>query len=269
MSELTLLAILLGVAFVVAPLMTNDFYLAGSQTYRKAHIASVLVVSIGVFVLETKALAAVWPAFCAIGFLLHLRNVSASVLTVRGLAACLPFVFSLISSLWFVAGTNDLGLLGYDPTWSFYAALHGAFLGWIFVGCIAYIAMNPSSSPLFLWGCFASFFMFLCVAFGIDGVPYIKRIGVVGFSILVPGLIAIFQMNARSARAKMFASLSLLSIVVTMILALANEFWPESPRMAFGLPIMALVHGVLNAVVTVPFFYLAVKSEQVVELGDQ
>lgn len=46
-----------------------------------------------------------------------------------------------------------------------------------------------------------------------------------------------------------------------MTLAILNEFWLSAPRVVFGIPIMALTHGFLNAVITIPCFYLAIHFE--------
>jgi predicted DCC family thiol-disulfide oxidoreductase YuxK len=148
---------------------------------------------------------------------------------------------------------NDLHLLGYDRSWSSYAALHGSFLGWILVGCFAFLAKRPGASRLYLWGCYLTLVFFLLIAFGIDGVPHIKRIGVVGLTFVVPGLIGLyaFEIKNRNSTAFRLSALSFVSIVASMGLALGNEFWVTVP--------MVVTHGLLNAVLTVPCFYFAVR----------
>ena len=154
-------------------------------------------------------------------------------------------------------------LLRYNKTWSFYAALHGSFLGWMFVGCLAFLSKRPTSSKLFLWGCYLSFIFFLFVALGIDGVPYIKRIGVIGFSLILPFLIGLYAYNLKNEnrRSRYLSLVSLVSIIVSMALAVLNEFWVAAPRVAFGLPVMVFAHGFMNAILTVPCFYLAIQLE--------
>ncbi len=152
---------------------------------------------------------------------------------------------------------NDLHLLGYNRTWSFYAAIHGSFLGWMFVGCLAFLSKRIDSSKLYLSGCYLTFIFFLFVAFGIDGTPYIKPIGVIGFSFIVPLFIGLyaFSLTKENRISRYLAALSFCSIVVSMALALLNEFWVGAPRMAFGIPIMVGAHGFLNAIVTIPCFF--------------
>jgi predicted DCC family thiol-disulfide oxidoreductase YuxK len=262
MTELMLLNLFLSVAIVLAPLMTSRFFLNNSKIYSDAHKVALVVLLIGA-VLNLNYLAGVWPLFCAFGFLLYLKKEYGIVFSIRGFATCIPFLFSLISATWFFAGVNDLHLLGYNRAWSFYAALHGSFLGWMFVGCLAFLSRRQSSSQLYLWGCYLSFIFFLFVAFGIDGTPYIKRVGVIGFSLIAPLLIGLYTFNLKNEnlRSRYFATISLLSIVASMTLAILNEFWGAAPRIVFGIPIMVFAHGFLNAILTVPCFFLAIRLE--------
>jgi predicted DCC family thiol-disulfide oxidoreductase YuxK len=262
MTEIILLYLFLSVAFVLAPLMTNRFFLNNSRIYSDAHRIALIVLLFSAF-LNLNYLASVWPLFCAFGFLLYLKREYRFIFSAKGLASSIPFVFSLISSAWFFAGANDLHLLGYNKVWSFYAALHGSFLGWMFVGCLAFLSRRPTSNKLFLWGCYLSFVFFLFVAFGIDGIPHIKRIGVIGFSLIVPLLIGLyaFSLKKESRLSRYLSAISLLSIIAAMILAVLNEFWAAAPRVAFGIPLMVLAHGFINAILTVPCFYLAIRLE--------
>lgn len=262
MSEIFLLNLFLSVAFVLAPLMTNLFFLNNSSVYSHAHVVALIAAAIGV-VLDSSFLTAVWPLFCAFGLLLYLKNEYDRIFTLKGIAAFIPFIFSIVSSIWFFAGTNDLYLLGYNRAWSFYAALHGSFLGWMFIGCLAHLSKKPNSCEFYLWGCYLSFIFFLFVAFGIDGIPYVKRIGVVGLSAVVPlsiGLYA-FSLKSDNRNTRFWSGLSLFSIVVSMILAVLNEYWIAAPRIAFGLPIMVFAHGFINAIIAIPAFFLSVRLE--------
>jgi len=261
-TEIAFLNLFLCVALVLAPLMTNKFFLNDSKVYSDAHKISLFVLLIGV-ALSLNYLSVVWPLFCSFGFFLYLKNECKLTFSMKSIAGCIPFVFSLIASIWFVAGVNDLHLLGYNRTWSFYAALHGSFLGWIFIGCLAFLSRRTNSSKFYLWGCYLCFTFFLLVAFGIDGIPYIKRIGVVGFSLIVPFLIGLYAFNLKNKHKGSFflTMLSLFSIAVSMILAILNEFWVDTPRIAFGIPIMVLVHGVMNAMLAVPCFFMAIRLE--------
>lgn len=242
--------------------MTNKFFLNNSSIYSDAHKISLFILLTST-ILRFNYLSVVWVGFCFFGFFLYLKKENKLIFSINGLVGCIPFIFSLISSVWFVAGVNDLQLLGYNRTWSFYAALHGSFLGWILIGCLAFLSRRANSSKFNLWGCFFCFTFFLLVAFGIDGLPYAKRIGVVGFSLVVPFLLAHYAFNVKNQNKTSFywATLSLFSIAVTMTLAVLNEFWAATPRIAFGIPIMVLVHGFMNALLTVPCFFLAISIE--------
>jgi hypothetical protein len=166
-------------------------------------------------------------------------------------------LFSLISATWFFAGSNDLHLLGFDKAWSFYAALHGLFLGWMFVGCLAFLSAT-SKNKIYLWSCYLVLACFLLVAFGINGVPIIKRVGLILLSLLIPLVIARYFFEQRNRTSRIFLTVSLLGICFSMALAIMNEFWPEFPRVLFGIPTMVLAHGFLNAVVVVPCFYFGI-----------
>ena len=263
MVEHRILDCLLLFTFVIAPRMTNRFFLDSDRGYALLHLLALAVVVASAF-LGSGVGACVWCAFCVAGGVLFLHRARRAVLTLGGLAACVPFAFSVVSSVWFVAGTNELHLLGYDRSWSFYAALHGSVLGWLFVGCIAHLAKRAGAPRVYPVGCLLSFVLFLFVAFGIDGVPFIKRVGVVGFALLVPGLIALHALGvrARGAAPSWWSATSLAGIVVSMTMALANEFWGAFPRVLAGLPTMVLTHGVLNAVIVVPAFYFALLADR-------
>lgn len=261
MTELMILNFFLGVAFVLAPLMTNRFFLNNSRTYSDAHkVALILLFGVS---LHLNDFAIVWPLFSAFGFILYVAKQKRSLFLIGNAANYIPFLFSLISATWFYAGVNDLHLLGYNRSWSFYAALHGSFLGWLFVGCIAFLSKRPNANRFYLYGCYISLILFLCVAFGIDGIPYIKRIGVVGLSLMVPILIGIYAFKLKESQrySKCLSILSLCSIIASMALAILNEFWLSAPKVAFGIPIMVLAHGFLNAVLAIPCFFLAICFE--------
>lgn len=238
-NENNLLYSYLAIGLVLAPLMTNHFFLSCSRIYRLAHFFTLGIVATA-FLTNFTPLTFVWPVFCAFGAILFLTRKD------KTLPAAVPFLFSLISSSWFAAGTNDLHLLGYNRDWSLYAALHGAFLGWMLFGCFA--------KAQFKYGTFLGLILFLCVAFGIDGVPYVKRVGVIGLSILVPYLIGKFAIQSKQK----LAFVSLGSVIVTLTLAVMYEFVLEEAVTVFGMPLMVFVHGGLNAVVTVPCFVAAV-----------
>lgn len=259
-NELSLIYLFISVAFLLAPRMTAHFFLNHSQVYIRFHILALSLLILG-GILDLTWMAAIWPMFCVFGFILYLRQERWNIFSTLGLACCIPFVFSLISSVWFFSGANDLKLLGYNKTWSYYATLHGSMIGWLFVGCLAYISKGEKPPRANLIGCYLCFFLFLLVAFGINGVPYFKSVGVVGFTILIPSLIWNFTFNFKKERelSKYFALASLLSIIVSMSLAFLYEFWQGLPKLAFGMPLMTLTHGTINAILTVPCFYFAIR----------
>jgi hypothetical protein len=258
-DERHLLDGLLLFAFVLVPRLTNRWLLDSSRIHAGAHVVAVGVVVVAAIV-GSGAGAVVWFAFCCFGAALYLLHHRGRVLNLVGMAAGVPLAFSVVSAVWFVAAKNDLRLLGYNEAFSMYAALHGSVLGWGFVGVVAALA-RQRGSPTMSALCFVAFALFLCVAFGIDGVLVLKRVGVVGLSILVPGVIAqhAWTMRERRGPALWWALASLVAVVVTMGLAMANELWPAFPRGLAGLPTMVVVHGVLNAVVVLPTFAMSVR----------
>lgn len=260
MTELSLLICLLSVAFILAPFMTRNFFLRNSQLYLRVHAVSLLILFVG-GLLDWGWAAIIWPLFCAFGFVLFLQQERWGILSVSGLALCIPFVFSLISSVWFFAGTNDLHLLGYNKNWSFYAALHGSILGWFFVGCLAHLSKRPTANRAYLFVCYMCLILFLFVAFGIDGVQHIKRVGVIGLSMVVPFSIGLFTFSIKKENrlSIFFAVISLLSIAISMTIAILNEFWVSFPKIALGMPLMTVTHGLINVFFTVPCFYLAIR----------
>ncbi len=242
--ELILLYFYLLIAFVIAPVMTNSFFLNGSKAYSAAHIFSLTFLIAGTS-LGFGYTALVWPLFCAYGFTLYLKRE-------YKLTACISFVFSLISAIWLVAAVNDLHLLGYGKEFSFYAAIHGSFIGWILVGCFASLPQK-----IYQRSCYLAFVFFLLVAFGINGIPYIKPIGAIGFSLMLPLLIGKFRLQTKN-QPRLLATMSLCAIVLSMGLALLNEFWSDFPRIILDLPVMVLIHGFLNAVIAIPCLFIAV-----------
>jgi hypothetical protein len=259
MTEAVLLHGLVLGTFIVAPRATSRLLLRPSKGYDTAHAVAlcVLVVSAA---LDLPQAAVIWPLFCAFGVVLHLRDEGRRVFSLLGVARGIPFVFSLVSATWFVAARNDLQLLGYPPSWSFYAALHGSVLGWLVIGCTAHLASRSTTRGLYLWSCLVSLPLFLFVALGIDGVAHLKRIGAVGLSLLIPLVIGRFalELRRRSRAAFRLAVASVVAAVGTMVLALFNEFWSGFPRILLGMPTMVLLHGCVNALVVAPGYALAV-----------
>ena len=260
-GELSVLYALLFLALVLGPTITNDLFLHGSKSYQKGHIAAVLIVITAVL-FNVNPLVVVWPLFCVAGLLMHLRNRVQTLLTLQTIVTSIPFVFSTIAAVWLFCGSNDLYLLGYDKYWSFYAALHGNYLGWLYLGCLAHLSVHrETSNHLYALGCLVGFALFLMVAFGINGIPLLKSIGAIGLSILVPCCILLFSIHAKRRISTWFCAISLLAILFSMGLALMNEFWVVYPPTFLGVRSMVTLHGVLNAVVVIPLFYIAIRLD--------
>jgi hypothetical protein len=235
--------------------MTNRFFLKDSTFYAFDH-----KILFAVALFDLKLFVILWPLLCLVGPVLYFGRNSQELYSARGIIPLIPFLFSFISATWLVAGTFDLKLLGYGREWSYYAAIHGAFLGWILLGCFAHLARTSETPKPYFAACLLAPVFFLLVAFGIDGVPFIKRIGVIGLAVLIPGMMIFFAKGA-SRRAALLAWLSVGAIAASMLLALGNEFWLAFPRAAYGLPTMVLLHGTLNGLVAVPLFLWAVWRE--------
>ena len=260
--ELNYLYVLLFVAFVLAPLSTNSLFLHNAKSYQIGHATAFLFVFLGL-VSGINLFFVAWLLFCCFGFFLYTRQERTALLSVQGIATFIPFVFSIIASVWLVAGTNDLQLLGYNKHWSFYAALHGNYLGWMFLGCLASLSKTRKTiRSLFSAGCYICLILFLLVAFGIDGIPYVKRIGVIGLTIVVPFFILLFLRTTRDRLSMSLAILSLLGIFFTLSLAVINEFWVLQPQSFLGARSMVSLHGMVNGLIVLPSFCLAVWREK-------
>ena len=260
-AELKYLYIALIFSMVLAPLLTNNFYLNNSKVYRYVHITSLFIVLTG-FIFEVGVLTIIWPIFNLFGIFLYLKNKYKGLFSFETLATLIPFIFSMIASIWLVAGSNDLYLLGYDRNWSFYAALHGNFLGWVFLGCLAFLCTrNLKYKRFYSYGCYISFVFFLMIALGIDGVPYIKPVAVVGLSVLIPFFIGLYLYSTNCKISKYLSLVSLLAVLISMFLAVLNEFWTISPQFFWGVRSMVSIHGIMNAFLVTPLFYLAIKLD--------
>jgi hypothetical protein len=132
-----------------------------------------------------------------------------------------------------------------------------SFLGWSLIGCLAYLARRQNNgSYIYLIGSYLCIVLFLCIALGIDGIPYYKAIGVLAVSFLVPFFIGyyIFTLNKGNKKSLYLACISLFAIIISIILALNNEF----SEAALGVSKMISTHGFINALVVIPSFYLAI-----------
>ena len=260
-TELDFLNVLIMVSFVLAPIVTNILLLQNSKSYGIGHVLSLGVVIIG-FLLDMTILFFIWPIFCVFGLFLQLKNRRNDLFSLKSIASFIPFVFSIIASIWFVSGSNDYHLLGYDKHWSLYAALHGNYLGWLFVGClVSASSSNRPKHPWFTLGCYLSLVLFLMVSFGINGFPLLKDVGVIGLALVVPFFIGLHAFTTKHRISKFLSGLGLLGILFTMSLAVINEFAVLKPPLFLEVRSMVSLHGVVNALVVIPFFCLAVSLE--------
>lgn len=262
MTELDLLRGLLLLGLALAPLGTHRFLLPPTRLTTPAHTLAFLCAVAGLFVVPL--LCVVWLLFCAGSFAQFLWHHRASLRSPTVLVSCIPFVFSNIAALWLVGGANDLQILGYGATFSFYASLHGNILGWMMVGSIAMLATQERPhQKLYLAMAILCFASFLLVAVGIDGLTGAKRVGVVGLSAAIPvAQLAFMQSVWRTHKsAFVLACVSFLGLMFTFVLAWQNELGALSFPAIAGIRPMASLHGVINGVVVAPCFLLAVTLE--------
>ena len=258
MSELDMLRALVLVSVVVAPLVTR---LLGElpRGWFVAYVLAVVSVAVGLFVEPLLAFA--WPLFCAANFAAFLWPRRSRVFTLATLAGSVPFAFSLVAATWIVGGTNDLGILGYGPHFSFYAALHGNVLGWMLVGAIAALtARERPRQRLYAAAVFVCFVSFLMVALGIDRLALLKPIGVAGLTIALPVAQLAFLREAWRTNRAAFAAggVSVAALAFTLVLAWQNELAVLSLGTIGGIRAMVVVHGVVNTLIVGPAMLAAV-----------
>lgn len=260
MSELSLLRVLLLLSMAVGPLGTHRFFFAEPSRLRvAAHVGALACAALGLFVAPILCVA--WLLFCVGSFALFLRERVASRRWPELIAACIPFLFSIIAAVWLVGGANDLHILGYGAEFSYYAALHGNVLGWILIGALAVLADHGGPHRrVYLASVFVCFASFLLIALGIDQLRALKPIGVVGLSVAIPAAQLVFLRSvwSRDRRAFALGGVSLAGLVLTMVLAWRNELSMPVFSVVGNIRGMVSVHGALNAVVVAPCFLLAV-----------
>jgi len=261
MTELSLLRGLLLSSMAVASIGTNLLFFEEPSRLRMAALVAALCCAAVGLLLPVPLLCLVWLVFCSANFADFLRRRLSTLRSALGLATCIPFLFSIIASVWLVGGANDLRILGYGPAFSYYAAMHGTVLGWTLIGALAALANQAlPQRRIHLAAVFICFASFLLIALGIDQLRWLKPIGVVGLTVAVPTsqLVFLRHARARSRGAFTLGCVSLAALAFTMLLAWRNEVsmaaWPP----VFGVRSMVSVHGVLNALVVGPSFLLAV-----------
>lgn len=263
MTELDLLRALLLLSLALAPLGTHRLLLPPSRWATAAHAVAWLCAALGLFT-SLSALCGAWLVYCVASFARFVRHRAARLRSPYELAGCVPFVFSLIASVWIVGGANELHILGYGARFSYYAALHGNVLGWMMVGPIAVLAgQDRPHRNLYLAAVVVSFASFLLVAIGINGHPAIKPMGVLGLSVVIPLAQLAFLRRAWTTHKAAFAlgCASVLGLAITLALAWQHELGLLSLPAVLGTRPMVSVHGLINGIVVAPCFLLAVALE--------
>ncbi|MBM9546865.1 YndJ family transporter [Leptospira sp. 201903074] len=177
----------------------------------------------------------------------------------------LPFGFSFLSAIWFYSGQNQYYLLGYNETWSYYAALHGCFIGWLFLSGIIFLSEKNNQSKINPIISLSIVFLFLLIAYGIYGNPILKKIGVIGYSFLMPfslWYLGKFIQN-QNFISQLLRRSSIVFLSFTLLLALLNEFYQGFPKFFYGYPFMIILHGCVNAFIVIPCFLGSLLFEDV------
>lgn len=263
MTELNLLRVLLLLGMALAPLGTHRLLLPPSRLATAGHAGAFVCAATGLFT-SMPVLCGAWLVFCVASFGQLLWHRAAALRSPYELAGCVPFVFSIIAAVWLVGGANELHILGYGATFSYYAALHGNVLGWMLVGSLAVLArQDRPHRNLYLASVGVSFGSFLLIAVGINGVPAIKPIGVLSLSVMIPVAQLTFLHGVRTTHKAAFAlgSTSVLGLAITLVLAWQNELGVLSLPGILGIRPMVSVHGLINGLVVAPCFLLAVALE--------
>nr|WP_232374086.1 YndJ family transporter [Leptospira chreensis] len=255
MNENSLLLAVLTFGYGLAPFFTNRFFLKNSKIYSVFHFISFLLILLAIFFRIPK-LTVVWPIFCGLGLVLFCKIQKTNFKQLQTWIGFLPFGFSLLSSLWFYCGQNECHLLGYNETWSYYAAIHGCFIGWLFLSGIISVSNHPEGSKKTLIESLGIVILFLLIALGIYGNPILKKIAVVGFSFLVPYTLWVATKEIRNQNrvSLILANCSRLFLCFTFLLALVHEFYIGFPKFIYGYPLMVILHGGINAFLVIPCF---------------
>ncbi len=255
MNEKYLLLFVLIFGYTIAPFFSNRLLLNHSRTYSIIHIISLIFIIIAIL-LNIPQLTILWPIFCCLGLFLFCKIRMACLFQGFTFIGLFPFGFSILSSIWFYCGINNYYLLGYNQTWSYYAALHGCFIGWLFLSGITFLSEKNKDSKMYPYLSLSIVIIFLLIAFGIFGSPIIKRIGVIGYSLLLP--FSLWNAN-KLFQSQNFISISLARCSIfflcfTLIFALLHEFYLGFPRYIYGYSLMVLLHGITNAFIVIPCF---------------
>ncbi|TGK91237.1 hypothetical protein EHQ30_13455 [Leptospira brenneri] len=255
MIEIYLLRAVLIFGYIIGPFFTNHFFLKNRKIYSFFHIVSIIIIIFAIL-FRIPQLNIVWLFFCGFGIILLLKIHWSRLLQDYTWTKLIPLGFSFLSAIWFFSGSNHVNLLGYNEIWSYYAAIHGCFIGWLFLmGVTVLLERNPESKiyPILI---LCIVILFLMIAFGIFGNLVLKKMGVIGYSVLLPfSLIYRGQgIRCQNPISKYLFRCSFIFLCFTLLLALLHEFYSEFPKFIYGIPMMVLVHGSLNSIIVIPCF---------------
>lgn len=260
MSEIFFLQLVLGFGYSIAPYFSNRFFLNHSRIYKFLHLFSVLMYFF-VWRFDVPILSFIWIVFSLFGFLLLFLQNKENLFHKNTWLGFLPLGFSMVSTIWYVSASNQFYLLGFDLTWSLYAAVHGCFIGWLFLSGVVYVSKkNPDSKVIPFLILFIAIF-FLIIAIGIYQSKVLKRIGVVSYCLLIPSVILYVRTFLKKKVSKYLMGFCFSLVLCTLFLAICYEFpW------IFGFDfqtyrLMTFLHGGINALVVVPLFLFALDFE--------
>ncbi len=261
------------IALIIAPLMTNQFFFQNSRSYKLLHFICLTILLTGE-IFNIRYLVFVWPVFCVSGFIWHLQLKVRRAIALEDILTILPFVFSIVGSIWLTAGKLDVYLLGYSTTWSYFAVLHSYYIGWIFIGCLSFlVTTHCKKTKFYSYSCVICTLCFFSVAFGIYKTPVLKTLGAIGLSVIMPiTIFAYFRETTKNTLSKALVTLSLIGIILSMVLALLNEFAIPIYGEYLDVARMLFYHGILNTVIVIPSFYLAIvfnKSTSLIRSSSQ
>ncbi|TGL85958.1 hypothetical protein EHQ68_09325 [Leptospira congkakensis] len=255
MNENYFLLGLLSFGYLIAPYFSNRYFLNHSKVYTRFHLISFLLTILAIY-FKIPILSIVWTSFCGFGLILFFQIHTNRLFQGFTWIGVFPMGFGFLSSIWFFCGTNEFNLLGYNRTWSYYAAIHSCYIGWLFLSGITFLSQRNQRSKTYLIISLTIVILFLMIAFGIYKSDLLKKVGVVGYLFLLPFSIIhskiLFQ--NKSSISRIMARCSLFFLSLTLILAFLNEFYLGFPKSIFGYPLMVMVHGSINSFIVIPCF---------------
>ncbi|TGL72118.1 hypothetical protein [Leptospira jelokensis] len=257
------LSIVLCFGYTISPYVSNYFFLKNSKIYKQIYYPAIVSVFLSVWGILPQV-SVLWLFYSSFGFFLYFKIHKKDILRNKHWLGLVPFLFSLVSATWFVCGTNDLYLLGYNKTWSFYASIHGCFIGWLFLSGICSLAIKNSKLQILTVFVGLVLSLFLVIAIGIDQSGPFKKIGVIGYMVLFP-VIALYILKVLKPKrsiSKFFLWIHFFSILFSLCIAVGKEFSLFDVDHNNLQIIMHYLHGGINAFVVIPTCLFAIFSEE-------